>query len=174
MYTASVVIDSDVFKAVRGVSAQAPKRAQVFVNTLQRDALVMVKTKIAPYPGPSVHPFEFATERSKRWYFANLAEGKIPTDGKRYKRQHNLENAWEVKMDRRGLNTFMTINNSAPYAVFVYGPGVLITTRRQVPGHRRTGWGGKKLDDAVIAVSEFVQDRLIDWWFTTGTELNII
>lgn len=92
---------------------------------LQRD----VDKLLSPAPGPVRLPFIFASEKSRRAYFATYGFGRgIP-----YRRTGKLGQSWVVIITPRFADNTVTIKNLRPEATYVYGP-------RQVPGHARTGW----------------------------------
>lgn len=99
---------------------------------------------LAPYPGPAVYPFQFATDRSRRYYFWRF-KGQIP-----YPRSGAMAAAWMVqttalngnfltrlvgfvRQQQSGGMIIITISNDDPAFIYVYQP-------RQVAGHRNTGW----------------------------------
>ena len=115
--------------------------AGYFATQVAAPAKAAFNTQVAPglladlrfEPPPAIHPFVFATPKSRRWYFWALSEGKISTDGSRYKRTHMLSQAWKV-----GL----TVGDNA-IAMFAANPRKetkFVTGKRQVPGHRNSGW----------------------------------
>lgn len=97
-------------------------------------------------PAPPVKlPFEFATEKSRRAYFATNAFGKgIP-----YRRTNQLPTSWRVDLTTRLQKNFIVITNPKSYTKYVYGS----IDQRQVPGHRNTGWG-KDFDTAIELINE--------------------
>lgn len=115
--------------------------AGYFATQVQVPAKAAFNTQVRPgllaelqfEPRPSVHPFEFATPKSRRWYFWALSEGKIPTDGTRYKRTHMLSQAWKVGLTVGDNSIAFFAENKRKEEKFVSG-------KRQVPGHRTTGW----------------------------------
>lgn len=95
------------------------------------------------YPGPVKRPFKFATDRSRRWFFANVP---VP-----YIRTRQLAEAWDVDVVLEpddGLSLSMV--NESEYAEFVYGP-------RQVPGHAITGW--HELSDTYDKVTGYIDGK---------------
>lgn len=116
---------------------------RVVIPALQRE----VTQRLAPPPGPVRYPFQFATARSRRAYFATNGFGKgIP-----YRRTGDLGRAWKVDHLKRNNGGVITVYNAAPYAGYVYGAPI-IDGFNQVPGHARTGWGkGFGADLATLA-----------------------
>ena len=115
---------------------------QNVVPRVEQDVIAL----LAPYPGPAVYPFEFATDKSRRFYFWRFKD-RIP-----YQRTGAFGAAWSVVVNGQVggglfglLAGFITarpqtgritldILNESDAAQYVYGP-------RQVPGHANTGWG---------------------------------
>jgi len=95
------------------------------------------------YPGPTKHPFAFATPKSRRWFFAN-----VPAP---YMRTRFLAESWDVNLYLEDDDGFsIQMDNDAPYAQYVYGP-------RQVPGHRVTGW--HELTDTYQKVAGYTEGK---------------
>lgn len=94
-------------------------------------------------PRQAVHPFVWsndpaANERARRWYFAAIKRGDIPTDGTRYIRSGKFGNSFDIVAMRDGDDVIATFGSSASAASYIVGnaDGSL----QQIPGHRRTGW----------------------------------
>lgn len=114
---------------------------------------------LAPYPGPVVYPFQFATIKSRKFYFANF---KPP-----YIRTLTLQQAWFVQISATFSNgplallgalfqqqtqmgqIQIVIGNSADAARYVYPP-------KQVPGHERTGWNLDNGAEIIIRTRDYV------------------
>lgn len=156
VYRIDAIIDSDVLQAVKAIPDRVDPAMGRYVQQVVRPAVQSrVNQTFAVYPGPVVRPFQFATEKSRRAYFATKGFGK----GLPYHRTNELQRGWKVEVDRRKNSGFISIRNTAPAAVYVIGG-------RQVPGHRRTGWG-EHFDAYTISVSEYVIDLLITGWVET-------
>ena len=86
-------------------------------------------------PNEAVLPFEFATDKSRRFYFAVI----VPRHGGRgrYQRTGGLQQSWTVERSRGKGVYRATLSSSKTWAQFVVGN---LMKQRQVPGHRRTGW----------------------------------
>jgi hypothetical protein len=89
--------------------------SKVLHDGMQR-AADMVKGKIKVYPKASGKPQPFKTDKSRRWFFANLREGNISVP---YERKMDLSKAWAV--DVAGDGSQATIGNNMPYAPIVQG-----------------------------------------------------
>lgn len=158
MYFTSLTPDLAVLNALAEVTPRLPDVAAAYFRDTVKPALeAKVAKTIAVYPGPVVHPFGFATERSRRWYFAN--RGTKGARGGSYVRTGDLGKAWVVAIDRRSKDSFITIRNTDPAAGYVYGSG----SQRQVPGHAATGWGDK-LDDRLDQLSTDATNLALDGW----------
>lgn len=71
--------------------------------------------------------FSFESDKQRRWFFANLREGKIQVP---YKRSNKLKNNWELTSE----GTKAVVENAVPYAPFVHGP------ERQTAMMAAIGW----------------------------------
>lgn len=101
-------------------------------------AQVRFDQKLNASPGPAKQPFEFATDKSRKFYLWAKRTGNLPT--------YETVRQWKIEGRRVDANTYeiWLVNNSIDSgvagvrgpvnpAVYVYGP-------RQVPGHANTGW----------------------------------
>ena len=80
-----------------------------------------------------------ANARARRWWFANLRKGNIPTDGRHYKRQGRPGMGWDIEVDRDGDNIVIRIFNKWEKSWTVYGRLLVNVKRPPIPGHARTG-----------------------------------
>lgn len=117
--------------------------------------------ELAEYPRPSVHPFRWsyddaANERARRWYFAAIRRGEIPTDGTRYKRSGRFGKSWDSVVQETGDSVDAVLGTKFDKASYVVGNAD--GTLNQIPGHKRTGWyefqpiGERWADDVVRVV----------------------
>lgn len=141
----------DVLDAI----ADLPRRSEeTFTNTLdstvQQPMQQTVESLFGQYPGPVVHPFQFATDKSRRWFFANIGH---------YTRKGKPPLGWTVQIDMRRTGSEFIIFNQWPESLYVYG-GV---SQRQVPGHERTGWG-RDFETAAALAQEEATNKLIEAW----------
>lgn len=156
MYYASLAIPHDVLLAQRETVKTAPGKMGDFIATVvMPEVQSLVQARLAPYPSEAVLPFAFATAKSRRWYFAN----RVPRGSKkgRYQRSGDLAQEWITEVDRRRNEGFMTVRNTDPAAIYIFG-------NRQVPGHARTGWG-RGFAEAIAQISATATDRIIDGWY---------
>lgn len=150
----------DVLDAIEDL----PRRSEAaFVNsldsTVKRPLNATVESLFGQYPGPAVHPFEFATAKSRRWFFANIGH---------YVRKGKPPLGWTVQIDMRRTGSELIIYNEWPASIYVYG-GV---TQRQVPGHKRTGWGGDFETAAQLAQEEATNLIIEAWVMAIDGEIN--
>lgn len=156
MYFASLSIPYDVLRATRETAQTAPGKMGAYVTAVVRPRVMsLVQERLAPYPGPTHHPFEFATDRSRRYYFASR-KGKLP-----YPRTGDLGRAWRVDIDRRRNDGMIAVRNTSPAAIYVIGAF-------QVAGHRNTGWG-KGFPKTLETISNTATDLIIDGWYSIVT-----
>ena len=140
----NLVLDTSALTDLKTALAESPKKFYAVVNDRilpiaqrQLDALLNA------LPGPVKYPFQFATPKSRRYYFANF---NVP-----YKRTGAVRK-WRIVLKAfTGLTVEMTFENSAPYAKYVYGDA---KGSFQTPGHAHTGWlnASTVLPDNVEAV----------------------
>lgn len=90
--------------------------------------------KLKEYPPTRAkHPFEFATPKSRRYYFHLVRTGQVRTDGHGYVRNGGYANSWRVDIEQSGNEYTIRVHSTFPASQYVGG-------NRQVPGHRNTGW----------------------------------
>lgn len=77
------------------------------------------------YPGPVKYPFQFGSDRSRRYYFA--------THTPPYQRTGALAAGWRADVVMSDNAVAMSVGNPVKATPFVVG-------RYQQPGHSRTGW----------------------------------
>lgn len=85
------------------------------------------------YPGLAKHPFVFATPKSRRWYFYAIHVGIIPTSNGRYQRTGGLAAAWKANVIIGDGSVVLAVTNKNRAVKYITG-------KRQVPGHKNTGW----------------------------------
>lgn len=116
-------------RVAQRVQAHPRRVLRVMAETMERQYSPPLLSQLASTPGPVKYPFEFATERSRRAFFATDGFGRgIPT-----RRTGALGRGYRSVVTISGDSVICVIGNVTPYRKYVKGP-------RQVPGHRRTGW----------------------------------
>lgn len=116
---------SDVLRAfIEAYPDLALETAQDAFNRQIKPGLL---DELRHYPGPVQYPFEFATAKSRRYYFWKFKE-RIP-----YQRSGGYGDGWQVVITVSDNAVVMSVRNSYPAAKWIGG-------KRQVPGHRKTGW----------------------------------
>lgn len=159
-----VTIDLDVVLAIQDTAKRAPRTMQTFVErTVLGDIQKIGLQRLSIMPGPAVHPFAFATPKSRRWYFWAVSQGIIPTDGNGYLRSGETARSWFFTINPLAKGASIGVGNAKEHATFVYGP-------RQVPGHRVTGW--VEADTVIGELSEMATEMVIDGWFSITEELE--
>lgn len=116
---------------------------KLIMKTLDESRAPLLQA-LGRYPSrPAIHPFQFATPKSRRYYFVLIREGKINTDGKRYVRTGGYRKSWVVDTIK-GKGTYtLSVGNKWRANRFVGGALDFDESKaraRQVAGHRRTGW----------------------------------
>lgn len=79
------------------------------------------------------HPFQFATAKSRRYYFHLVKSGQVNTDGYGYVRSGGYADSWRVDVDQNGTVFSISVYSDFPASQYVGG-------LKQVLGHRNTGW----------------------------------
>lgn len=141
-----------IFDNVRDLPRRSRQQFTRELQTVVRPNLqTEVKDLIGREPGPVVRPFQFSTDKSRRWYFWAF-KGKLPRI-----RTHQLATSWFVDL-QLGTGTII-IYNAKSYAKYVYGSA----TQLQVPGHLKTGWG-RDFPAALQLITEFGIEQILDAW----------
>lgn len=141
-------------RAVRGLSPQQAARA---IRGIQLGAAEEVRNAIAVYPEKSPdYPIRWASMRQKRWFWANVREGRIEIP---YRRQYSpgsqrLGPSWTVASE--GSEVF--VGTKVTYAPYVQDAD------HQQPFHADTGWRtDRQAVDIILqsgVISTVVQDVL--------------
>lgn len=157
MFSARLIIDTDIIDAYAGIARTAPRTVSIFVNkTVRRDVSRRLLGNLREEPGPVVYPIKWKTARQRRAFFATNGFGRgIPA-----RRTGALAGAWKVTADTDLEGGFIEVGNDTPYFQFVYGPD-------QQPFHTNTGWMDlNDIDEHIVDASEFAANMLIDGWFS--------
>jgi hypothetical protein len=156
MFYSALIFDDDVLLAYRESARTAPGRFGEYVDRTVKPYVegLVADSALTRAPLPVSSPFEFASLLSQQAFFASDGFGQgIPTK----RRDPGVEDAWQVRVDRRRNDGFMSIFNDDPAAIYVFGAW-------QSPGHKKTGWG-EGFDQGLIDISEKANDKMIDGWF---------
>lgn len=128
---ADIAYDFAKNKAVQKYIRELPgKFTAALERRLKAEVVQPLKRQLQTEPRPAVLPFTFATAKSRRWYFANKVKGK---KGGRYVRTHKFTRGWDVRVITADNAVALSINNPEKATKYITG-------KRQVPGHRITGW----------------------------------
>lgn len=152
--------DESELLAMREAALSSPQRLNAIVNQrIIPAAQKQVDARLNKAPGKVKYPFEFATAKSRRWYFAN----RMPP----YRRTgQSLQ--WRLRLMVIDGQTFRIVSQE-PHAAakYVFGP-------RQVPGHRNTGWPDANL--VFIELGRVMIQDINEVWIvvmrTPGTRRN--
>lgn len=98
-----------------------------------------------------------ANARARRWWFWQLSQGNIPTDGQHYIRSNTIPNSWQTEIFIEGDEVQLTIFNPAPGSEFLYGS----PTQTQVPGHATTGW--LNYTDLLLFIDQVRDEGRLAW-----------
>jgi hypothetical protein len=159
LYKTKIAIPPDLFRAVRDLRPRTRRNFNRELERAVRPALQKTVTRLLGVDPGAVHiPFEFATDRSRRFYFARF-KGRIP-----YQRTGVILAGWLVEIPRSGEKSYIVVYNKVPAAQYVYGTPF----QRQVPGHARTGWG-RNNKAAFTAIQREAFDLIADAWYAAVT-----
>lgn len=142
MFRFRVTVNEAMLQRWRSV----PERAQRNMKRLLREKLQPeLQTFVDDYmrEGPSlVTPFEFNTDKSRRYWFHLVDIGAVETDGEHYIRTDQIEEGWRVLLSSRFRGDMVTVQNiqfsranpSGGFrnAAMVYNPYII--------GHIASGW----------------------------------
>lgn len=159
MIEARATVDTDALEAIQEQARKTPALMKKFFELRAKPVTRRFLDELKDEPRPAVHPFVFATPRSRRWYFYALREGLIPTDGRRYKRSGLTIKAWRVIVKPTTGGGELVLENDQPHAQYVYGP-------RTVPGHLITGW--PQVEPLQEKYSEQLTEVAIETWYTVS------
>lgn len=112
--TPAVDID-DIERDLRGspaLLATALKRASTRLASRWKEAL-----QVEPPPAQRYYPMRYKSERQRRKVHAIRRE----RGGGAYDRTHELVRRWNVTAEADKTGGFVTVRNTAPEAIFVYG-----------------------------------------------------
>lgn len=149
MIRADLIIDYKAFNSLKTFVQQYPNlvnkevRAK-FYGEIAQPMLEDFQT----YPGPAKHPFEWsenpaANARARRWFFAHYPKG--------YRRTGKLAAGYTVGVSESDDALAIFVRNPSKTLKWVKG-------KRQVPGHRRTGW---RQDDEIYSHWRDVTRRMV-------------
>lgn len=97
-----------------------PAAAYIAGKIAMEQALLYLHGQIPSYPPPpSPGTFQFATARQRRWFFANLAEGKIESP---YRRSGDLGRSFSTQIDAGEDGLTGSLGTNKEYAPWVVGP----------------------------------------------------
>lgn len=147
-----LIFDVQVLNALKQALVDSPKQFYAVVN---QHILPVAQARLDDIlnrdPGPVAIPFQFATPKSRRYYFANF---QVP-----YKRTGNVRK-WRIILKAfTGQVVELVFQNDAPYAQYVFGDA---QGAHQVPGHARTGWINAA--GVLVQQTEMVLNDLSEAW----------
>jgi len=148
-------VSDDILASIRDLPTRVLPEFRNEMQTVVKPAVQKaVEQYLAPYPPERSlkPPFEFATDKSRKAFFATNGFGRgIPT-----KRTGVLGKGWNVEVSYQLSNSLIRISNVQPYSRFVYGP-------RQIPGHAQTGWS-KDFDTKSDKVLDVAENEVTSAW----------
>lgn len=81
-----------------------------------------------------------ANTRARRWWFAQVKAGRIPTSGGRYKRSGKLGKSFKATFRSRAKSVEIEITTDYPKYRYVVGDFGVGGEKYQIVGHTQTGW----------------------------------
>lgn len=157
-----------VNQSVLGVIRDLPERAQRNLRRkLQTDLKPELQADVdalmaAPAKPRDDTPFEFGTDKSRRYWFVLIRARPDLTDGSHYIRFGIIQEGFEVLVSDRLRQNLVKIVNVQPKSTYVYGPW-------QVAGHRNTGWGAQ-FEQARQALQSKTISRIVQYWYEAVNE----
>jgi len=150
-----------------------------FARKIQREVMPKIERRadhllsaIAPPRDDSRFVWSFnraANARARRWWFWAIAQGIVQTAGGHYRRTNKIAESWEFFATTSPDGIEIIANNDAPGSEFLYGS----QSRRQVPGHRSTGW--LNLDETITLIGEGAEvDIFLAWDEFTRKQLGLV
>lgn len=102
-------------------------------------------------------------DKARAWWFANLAEGNIPTDGRHYLRQGGLEKSLRIEVDIENEVVVIRIVNTYDKSRYVVGTLNARGADTRNPSHAKTGWPliKPKVDEMSKRILVALVDNLI-------------
>ena len=148
----TVVLDDTALKDLQAALADSPRAFYATANNvILPQAQKQVEATLNRDPGPVKRPFEFATDKSRRFYFAVL---KGP-----YKRTGDVRQ-WKLTLKAfSGQTVEVLLDNPTSYAQFVFGNP---RGQYQSPGHAKTGY--MNVAREVPALTAEVLNSLSEAW----------
>lgn len=151
----TVVLDDAALKDLRAALLDSPRQFYAVANNvILPQAQVQVEKTLNRDPGPVKRPFKFATDKSRRWYFATH---KAP-----YKRTGDIRR-WRLFLKAfTGQIVEVILENPSPNTKWVYGDD---KGAYQQPGHAATGY--PLVAREVPALTATVLGDLSEAWLET-------
>lgn len=124
-------------ETIQGLEALQQLLSRESLAGLKRAVLLgageVLRGYLAVYPGPPAYPVPWSSEKQRRWFWANVREGKLEVP---YRRQQSptserLGPSWVVVIESDDQGAVQT---SVSYARWVQGAAF------QQPMHAQTGW----------------------------------
>lgn len=139
--------------------AALPKNIQDDALEVASDYEAEVARELGTVPPPAKLPFEFATPKSKRYYFWAVKQGLIATSNGRYVRRGKTPYGWRTDVEVQGNEYIIRIANTWNKSLYVYGTLSATGFDTRIPGHKNTGWQLAKPKAEAIA-RRIVQDLI--------------
>lgn len=157
LFRMKLKINQDTLQRIKDL----PDRARRNVYTTARTQLVpeleqTINELMVPGPSPVSSPFQFGTEKSRRYWFFLIDTGQVETDGNHYIRSGDIETSFKVEAAGNVTESLFRIFNAHPKAKYLFGPWL-------VAGHDATGWP-EQAEAARQLLQEKANTMLLDLW----------
>jgi hypothetical protein len=154
--TAKIVVDTQVFTAIRTTAQKSPGlMTTAFNRTVGRINAQFRAEMKSQEPGPAKYPIQWASVRQRRYVMAKLRrEGNLP-----YQRTGELLDSWRVTHDGADGEGVIIFENTADAAQFVFG-------ENQQRMHVNTGW--QRAEPTIERYVETTQDTIFQTWQTVA------
>ena len=138
-----IVADTAVLKRLTKTVDDIPAILAGVVELAVSEASDPALDAMQATPRPSVHPFVWSLnpekqQRARRYYFAAIARGEIPTDGTRYRRSGRYGKSFDAGVQEHKDSIDAVLGSDFDKASYVAGNED--SSIKQIPGHVKTGW----------------------------------
>ena len=125
--------DDKLAAIAKGVAGFPQRFKTALVADLNQNIVPNLEVGLSFEPPQKKH-YQFSTAKSRRWYFAQIHAGNIPTANGNYKRSHGLSKGYKVTVIANDGAVVLSVRNPAGRAQR-YTKG-----KYQTIGHKINGW----------------------------------
>lgn len=145
MLTYKMTINQVVVAKLKALPQRIKRNFKTKIRTkvapeLEKDTLALM----SPDPGPVSNPFAFGSRESEIYYLILVRTHPELSDGKHWKRDHEIQDAFRIKVTDYVRGDLLSITNIQRQSTgtkpwpgrYLYGPWM-------VQGHINTGWSAQ-------------------------------